>query len=338
MGSRCIAGPSDSWGPATIRRVNEDGTFTIEFDVKNLLVLKQWYGVTRDELSFNDAALWPQVLRQLQPNFAGQFGKSDFIHSARLLNLSADAARLDKFWTDTCAKLFNVPEAQAADFQLDEASAYLLFTEGRLYAARCLRILAPPPVRHAKVYWNQVRMGGRDPAEIARPVTLEDALAALGIAANGQDAAMERACAALEMENGVTLPGALKRLLCQRGSADAIFEAHPNGPSSVGVKDRLWQVRRDLRQQKLNADFALNVMTHMGEYDWLAVFNNGDEDAAIYVRWDDGPTEHWALAAPTIGMFFWDLAQTGLAWYQETKFKGGKPVRRTDIGLVPLSN
>jgi hypothetical protein len=33
-------------------------------------------------------------------------------------------------------------------------------------------------------------------------------------------------------------------------------------------------------------------------------------------------------------MFFWDLAQTGLAWYQDTKFKGGKPVRRSDIGLV----
>jgi hypothetical protein len=33
-------------------------------------------------------------------------------------------------------------------------------------------------------------------------------------------------------------------------------------------------------------------------------------------------------------MFFWDLAQSGLTWYQDTKFEGGKPVRRSDIGLV----
>jgi hypothetical protein len=52
------------------------------------------------------------------------------------------------------------------------------------------------------------------------------------------------------------------------------------------------------------------------------------------VRWDTKEREAWRLTAPGIGLFFWDLAQTGLAWYQDTQFKGGKPVKRSDIGLI----
>jgi hypothetical protein len=33
-------------------------------------------------------------------------------------------------------------------------------------------------------------------------------------------------------------------------------------------------------------------------------------------------------------MFFWDLAQTGLAWYRETGFKNGPGTKTTDIGLA----
>jgi hypothetical protein len=42
--------------------------------------------------------------------------------------------------------------------------------------------------------------------------------------------------------------------------------------------------------------------------------------------------EVWKLTAPTVSIFFWDLAQTGLAWYREAGFEGGPPTRETDIG------
>jgi hypothetical protein len=36
-GSRCLAALAGQWAPATVRRVNEDGTFKIEFDAKQLV-------------------------------------------------------------------------------------------------------------------------------------------------------------------------------------------------------------------------------------------------------------------------------------------------------------
>ena len=62
QGSKCVAG---HWGAATIRRVNEDGSFTIEPDDKPTLVMPHCYGVTLSEISFNDAERWPAVLGRL---------------------------------------------------------------------------------------------------------------------------------------------------------------------------------------------------------------------------------------------------------------------------------
>jgi hypothetical protein len=35
-------------------------------------------------------------------------------------------------------------------------------------------------------------------------------------------------------------------------------------------------------------------------------------------------------------MFFWDMAQTGLAWWDDTQHDGGRPMVATDIGLAYL--
>jgi hypothetical protein len=90
-----------------------------------------------------------------------------------------------------------------------------------------------------------------------------------------------------------------------------------------------------MRERQLSGDYALVIMLpHQGDHEWAVVFNDGEDDARVYVRWDTENGESWLLTAPSIGMFFWDLAQSGLTWYQDTKLKGGKPVRRSDIGLV----
>jgi hypothetical protein len=90
-----------------------------------------------------------------------------------------------------------------------------------------------------------------------------------------------------------------------------------------------------MRERQLSGDCALVIIVpHQGDHEWAVVFDDGEDDARVYVRWEAEDGETWLLTAPDVGMFFWDLAQTGLTWYSDTKFKGGKPVRRSDIGLV----
>ena len=64
-GSRCVAGPGGQWERATIRRVNEDGTFTIQPDKAPSILMPYVYGVTAEEISFNDEGLWPAALARL---------------------------------------------------------------------------------------------------------------------------------------------------------------------------------------------------------------------------------------------------------------------------------
>src|SRR5262249_49004207 len=64
-GTRCVAGPGGRWGAATIRRVNEDGTFKVEFDLKQMVVLPYWHGVTPAEISFDDGLQWGAMFPRL---------------------------------------------------------------------------------------------------------------------------------------------------------------------------------------------------------------------------------------------------------------------------------
>ena len=50
-GTRCLAAPFGAWEPATIRRANEDGTYTLELGEAQRRVLPLWYGVPRDQIA-----------------------------------------------------------------------------------------------------------------------------------------------------------------------------------------------------------------------------------------------------------------------------------------------
>jgi hypothetical protein len=90
-----------------------------------------------------------------------------------------------------------------------------------------------------------------------------------------------------------------------------------------------------MRGSGLDGEFAITIMLpHQGDHEWVAVFDDGDLDARIYLKWETEKGDVWKLTAPSVGMLIWDLAQTGLAWYRETGFEGGPPTKESDIGLA----
>ena len=334
-GSRCVAGPGGHWAPATVRRVNEDGSFKIEFDVKQMQLMPYWHGVTPAEVSFDDERLWPRVLAEISPD-RQTLAASSFRGALDWLGCRVDAKQARRYWTESCRKLFDVSEGQADSLVLEPEASYRLFLHLGLSAKQCtegLQVNRPEP--YFKLYWNQTRMGGREPAELPRPVTLDDALAALGLTAGQFDDASVAFAHGFEREHSVRLPAALKECICLRGVADAVTDCHPNNPNLKPLREGGWFLSRGMRWSEVQGDYAIVIMLpHQGDYEWTVVFDDGEEDARVYVRWDTDGASQWRLTAPGIGMFFWDLAQTGLAWYQDTRFDRGKRVKRSDVGLV----
>ena len=108
-------------------------------------------------------------------------------------------------------------------------------------------------------------------------------------------------------------------------------DCHPNNPDLVPPAE--WTLHRGLRAKHVNGEFAVVILT-LHDYEWAAVFDDGDADARIYAVGYADAGEVWQPTADGVGMFFWDLTQTGLAWHQDTKFEGGKAVDRSDIGLT----
>ena len=144
-----------------------------------------------------------------------------------------------------------------------------------------------------------------------------------------------------EFENsqGIHLPAALKHLFTRRGIAAAVDASHSNSNRLVRPGDESI-LRRGLRQLGLDGDYALVVLIpHQATYEWAAVFDDNEKDARIYVHDsrdddnEDSGNESWLLTAPSVAMFFWDMAQLGLNWYDDTKHEGGKPISPTDIGV-----
>lgn len=333
-GSRCLAAPGGGqWGTATIRRVNEDGTFKIEFDVKVMTILPSWNGVTLTELSFADDLLWTDVFARISTS--GVLAGDDFYPALAALGIQVTPSQAQQAWAQGCQKLFNLAAGQAEKHYLDEAQSYRLFLHLGLSAKQCAEKLEKDrPQPFFKLYWNQIRMGGREPTEIPRVVTIEDALAALGLDSSRIDPSMSASLHQWEKEQGIHLPAAVKKLLQCEGVASAVMDSHSNSPCLIECCQ--WSVQRGMRGRQLNGDCALAIMApHQGSHKWAVVFDDGEDDARVYVRLENEDEESWLLTAPSVGMFFWDLAQTGLAWYQDTKYKGGKLVCSSDIGLVP---
>lgn len=333
-GARCLAGPGGAWHQATIRRVNEDGTFTIEPDEKPSLLMPYWYGVPRSEISFDDDRQWNQVWPRVS-NDRGRMDEAAFASLLRAVGFVASDEQLHQHWSTSCGKLFGIPKERAKTAVLDANEAYSLCLSTGISGRQIRDKLDRPSAAETyhTIYWNMTRMGGRDPAEVQRPVTLQDALDAVGASDRIDGSAVAR-MRAIEQSHSLVLPETLKTLFQRRGIDEAIHESHPNNPDPAAARQYGWEPEQSLRKSGLQGDIAVTIMfPHQGDHEWAAVFDSGDPDARIYLRWDDDTGPHWQLTAPTVAMFFWDLAQTGLAWYRERGIKG-PPSRETDIGLA----
>ncbi len=344
QGARCLAAPAHHWQVATVRRVNEDGTYNIEFDQKDLILMPQWFGVTDEELSFNDTNLWEELYERVCPAGIG-FRMENFQKLLADLGFTVTADGAEQYWCKTCKKLFAVDEIPARQLSLKKESAYNVLLEAGICAKQLLSLLrADKRQKYCKTYWNQTRMGGRDPSEIRRGITLDDAFVSLGIARNGIDQKKQNAFSNLEAQDGISVPNTLMTFLCQRGVTEAFKNCHPNNPDLLSpdnsywnsLHESPWEVRRDLSQAGIDGNFAIKIVEF--EVEWWAVFNENETDARIYAHWyHDDDSEAWSLCAPSVALFFWDLAQTGLIWEQSLRVKRAKPVKpvkQTDVGLM----
>jgi hypothetical protein len=293
------------------------------------------YGVTLAEVSFNDAERWPAVLGQLTG--ADRLDEAGFSTALRKLGLESTDGRESRFWTWACGELFGIGEQEASGITLDSSQSYALFLAAGMSAKLLDERLAAngAPASHYKLYWNVTRMGGREPTELPRPITLDDAFEALGVDGRATNEQVADQLRSFEEAHAIRLPEALKVFFCREGIGIAVCDCHPNNPNLVSVEG--WELMRELRLEGLSGDLAITMMLpHQGDHEWVAVFDDGDSDAHIYVRWGVEGDQDWRLTAPTVGMFFWDLAQTGLAWHRETGFEPGPQIRNTDIGLAVI--
>lgn len=332
VGARCLAALDGYWNPGRILRVNEDGTYTIEFDNDKSILLRHWFGVTSDEISIDDELHWPTLFSSLTDNSSTMI-PSIFASVLEDAGYRINEEQFYKFWCEQCKELFGIDDA--TDVGLSQDRAYQLLVRAGCSAKRLIH-RDRTEIVYYKLYWNETRMAGRQPSEIGRPVTLDDAFDALGIRQPKSDAASVSRVEKFQHDNNVELPSNLYRFLCCSGISKAVFESHPNNPELVlpDDEDEYFVFQSNPPLTTAIADYALTIMIpHQGNHVWVAVFNRGDSDATVYVTtWD---ADDWILTAPTIGMFFWDLAQTGLIWYQGTGFNGGKPIEKTDIGVIP---
>src|SRR5579872_4642296 len=176
-GSRCLVGLGGRrWRPATIRRIYADGSFKIEFDDEPSKLDPYWYGVTQGEISFDDADKWLRVFERLSPN-RKTLTRADV--QTALVNLGyavADEQVFEELWSQVCQKLFTGESTAIDSLVLDLDSAYALFLEMGISAQECAESFNPDgPPQYVTQYINNIRMGGREPSEVGRPVTLEDA-------------------------------------------------------------------------------------------------------------------------------------------------------------------
>lgn len=177
--------------------------------------------------------------------------------------------------------------------------------------------------RPVPLYWNQVRMGGRDPTEVARPITVIDACAALGIMDTGRVDA-SAAITRVERRLGVRVPDELRQLMDCAGLADAVIRGHPNSPHLLATA--AWG-----RCDDDDGPVLVFMESYTGDVQWGValpprppqVFLLPDEDVAL------------RLTAPSVSFFLWDLCQTGLVWHQSTGAGEQHPLRRTTVGVAP---
>lgn len=357
VGSRCLADNGGSSELSKVKRVNEDGTFNVEAVDSGRFFLTVTYGMTAAELIFNDRDLWGECFARVSSD-SKTLSIDDFDRALQVAQRYAPRDKVETFWNDHCTQKLHLEKP--ADARLDSDAAYDLFVAAGMSATKFLQGDAAFEMpEYVGAYYNSIRLAGRDPSEVKRKVTLQDALEAWGVDGREPDKERTQALDELEHQSKVALPPPLRDFLC-RDRIDDVIAEHPLAPWLFPLEDL------SLRKAAIGLDgqYALGVLRRE-ELHYYGVFNAGDADARIYMlntervyykRDENGryrpdedidedvyndddkayecaakKPEAWQLTAPTVGMFFWDLGQTSLIWYQDNY--ENIQFEKTDIGL-----
>lgn len=292
VGRTCLACLGGSWLRSTIHRENTDGSFDVIPVGQESDFMAKWHGVTGEELLFDDAAAWPAVFDELR-------GDRATINSAAAraafgrLGITPDDEKWNGFWD----------HAVKAE-ELDRERAYEFFLTAGVPASLLANPALDPSRELFKLYWNQVRMGGRD--VVARPIAMADTLRVLQLDDTHDDPEQSAALLRFSTTHHIALPASLDQLWSKPGVLDKIRDSHCNNPEPQPASN--WELR------DFEGRHAVRIMLpHQGDHAWWAVFGNGAADAEVWVSFDEdgGPVRRVARSLP---FFFWDLAETGRCW------------------------
>lgn len=339
-GSTCLVNEG-AWIASKITRVNEDGTFNTTRIENPSLLMPFTYGVTERELVFNDGDYWDEAFRKILSTSEARgkvFKQSHMLRAFSLSGFKGDLNVAEEFLKRYFAKRF--PDAaDPAAVLVDSDEAFEILHGVGLSAKYIVEVFpAAENMKYASYYLNNVRMAGRDPSDIARSVTFDDGLSAWGLQNAPLDPKLAETVAKLEEKHKLRLPENLKTFVCKENIADVMHSVHCNGLEvSLYYDESFHEVVPQSVPKGIDGKFLLQIISDgRGDNYWYAAFNENDTDARIYCRRErydeseDGEDYEWKLVAPTVGMFFWDLAQSNLVWYicnSERRFV------QTDIGL-----
>jgi hypothetical protein len=337
-GDRCLAYDGRGYSPAIVLRVNEDGTFNLQPGSTDAPAPFNLLGVSRAEVLFNDDAAWKALFPALSRDNSS-FALEDFADLLRKLGKPVDLEKLGAFWN---RRFQSTP---------DSAAAYKLILDlgysAESIADRLTGVQKPAPLKLHKQYINYVRMGGRDPSEVRQRVGIDDVRVALGLGASA-DAEQVAAIDRRQSSRKVVLPADVRALLASPQLPTAIGR-HCLGPSLVLPTSEIWDIRATHEHAGADGQYAVEIIQeNQGICTWLAVFNQGDDDARVYVTDRTGygeaeeasgdPLPPWHLVSPTLSFFLWDLMQTAYVWTMLNDADNAARLRRTDIGLAMTPN
>lgn len=276
--------------------------------------LDEWEGVTREEIIEDDEKRWPPVYARIKGDRPG-VGWQDARKATEALGVSITPEAMQAHWRDKSHKLFG-KTGDADAILLNEAQTYQLFISSGFCATQFIQQKPAPREEFFKLYWNSIRMGGRNPADVGRAIGLEDALSALDLSSSLVDEKEKQELEAFEGLYALKLPATLKALWSRKGALHAIYKGHCNNPNPCSAAD--FTDPFDTSEIAGKRYAVLIMLPHQGEHAWWVVFNDGDEDGEIWlsIQEESGPAHRVAASLP---FFFWDLRETGRHWEQRQK-------------------
>jgi len=103
VGAPCLAFLGDGWIKAKVAREDEDGTYDVTDGTADSL-FDRWHGLTRDELSFDDLALFGPLFDTFRGGEQG-LGRAAAGKAFADLGVEVNDENLASFWADRCKTL-----------------------------------------------------------------------------------------------------------------------------------------------------------------------------------------------------------------------------------------